>query len=144
MVKEKKYHTPIKTRILAGEENTRKQQILRIDREGSVPESSVLKQKIQRHLENVRKQISALLISDYNYFTVKEDIFNHILPALKQINTPVTLDSRFRLLNFKGITVSTPNEPEVEGALGIEIDDNVQLLNQAGKLLLKRPVQLPC
>jgi len=138
MVKEKKHHTPIKTRILAGEENTRKQQILRIDREGNVPESSGLKQKIQHHLENVRKQISALLISDYNYFTVKEDIFNHILPALKKINMPVTLDSRFRLLNFKGITVSTPNEPEVEGALGIEIDDNVQLLHQAGKLLLKK------
>jgi rfaE bifunctional protein kinase chain/domain len=138
MVKERKYHTPIKTRILAGEENTRKQQILRIDRECNVPESSGLKQKIQRHLENVRKKISALLISDYNYFTVKEDIFNHILPALKQINTPVTLDSRFRLLNFKGITVSTPNEPEVEGALGIEIDDNAQTLNQAGKLLLKK------
>jgi rfaE bifunctional protein kinase chain/domain len=138
MVKEKKYHTPIKTRILAGEENTRKQQILRIDRECNVPESSGLKQKIQHHLENIRKQISALLISDYNYFTVREDIFNNILPTLKQINTPVTLDSRFRLLNFKGITVSTPNEPEVEGALGIEIDDNVQILNQAGKLLLKK------
>jgi rfaE bifunctional protein kinase chain/domain len=50
----------------------------------------------------------------------------------------VTLDSRFRLLRFKGATVATPNEPEVEGALRIEIDDNHQVLKQAGKNLLKK------
>ena len=45
LVKEKKHKTPIKTRILAGEETARKQQILRIDREGKVPDSNELKQK---------------------------------------------------------------------------------------------------
>ena len=137
-VKEKKYQTPIKTRILAGEETARKQQILRIDQEGKVPDSSELKQKIQKLLKKVQSQINALLISDYNYYAVKEDIFNRILPIFKKTNIPVTLDSRFRLLNFKGITASTPNEPEVEGALRIEIDDDNKILNQAGKLLLEK------
>ncbi len=138
LLKEKKYLTPIKTRILAGEETARKQQILRIDQEGRVPDSSELKQKIQKILKDVQNQISALLISDYNYFTVKEDIFNHILPGFKKTNIPVTLDSRFRPLNFKGITVSTPNESEVEEALQIEINDDNQLLKQAGRLLLRK------
>ena len=137
-VKEKKYQTPIKTRILAGEETARKQQILRIDQEGKVPDSSELKQKIQKLLKKLQNQINALLISDYNYYAVKEDIFNRILPTFKKTNIPVTLDSRFRLLNFKGITASTPNEPEVEGALRIEIDDDNKILNQAGKLLLEK------
>ena len=44
LFKEKDYLTPLKTRILAGEENTRKQQILRIDRERKVPESAALKE----------------------------------------------------------------------------------------------------
>lgn len=138
LIREKSYQTPIKTRILAGEETTRKQQILRIDRERKVPEESPLKQKIQKSLENVQKKMSALLISDYNYFTVKEDIFNRILPGLKRANIPVTLDSRFRLLNFRGVTVSTPNEPEIEGGLGIEISDDSRLLKQAGRLLLRK------
>ncbi len=138
IIKEKKYKTPVKTRILAGEETARKQQILRIDREGKVPDSNELKQKIQKTLKDAQKKISALLISDYNYFTVKEDLFNHILPSLKKKNIPVTLDSRFRLLNFKGITVSTPNESEVEEALQIEINDDNQLLKQAGRLLLRK------
>jgi len=138
LVKEKKYLTPIKTRILAGEETARKQQILRIDQEGKVPDNNELKKKIQKLLKDVKSQISALLISDYNYFTIKEDIFNHILPGFKKTNIPVTLDSRFRLLNFKGVTVLTPNEPEVEGALQIEINDDNQLLKQAGRLLLRK------
>ena len=37
MITDKKLQTPIKTRILAGEESTRKQQILRIDRDEKIP-----------------------------------------------------------------------------------------------------------
>jgi len=115
---EKKYQTPLKTRILAGEGHTRKQQILRIDRE-------------------IFKSSHALLISDYNYFTVKEEIFSQILPWFKKVNIPVTLDTRFRLLNFKGVTVATPNEPEVEEALRIKIDEDTSLLKVSGKQILK-------
>lgn len=138
LIKEKNYQTPIKTRILAGEETARKQQILRIDQEGKVPDNKETKQKIQKSLKDIRNDINALLISDYNYFTVKEDIFYRILPLLKKSNIPVALDSRFRLLDFKGITVATPNEPEVEGALRIEINKDSRLLKQSGKLLLSK------
>ncbi len=138
LIQEGDYQTPVKTRILAGEESTRKQQILRIDQESLVPERSDLKRKIRKSLENVRKRISALLISDYNYLTVKEDIFNSLLPLYKKSNIPVTLDSRFRLLKFKGVTVSTPNEPEVEGATGLELKDSSLLLKKAGKFLLNK------
>jgi len=138
LIKEKDFHTPIKTRILAGEETAKKQQILRIDREEKVPENSTLKQKLQKLLKDLKKNSNALIISDYNYYTVKEDIFYQILPLFNESRIPIALDSRFRLLNFKGITVSTPNEPEVEQAVGIEIDDNYQILKKAGRTLLKK------
>jgi len=83
-------------------------------------------------------QTQALLISDYNYATVKEDIFNRVLPQFKKKKIPVALDSRFQLLNFKSITFSTPNEPEIEGALHIQIDDDTQVLKKAGKELLNK------
>jgi rfaE bifunctional protein kinase chain/domain len=138
IITDKKLQTPIKTRILAGEESTRKQQILRIDREEKVPESGEIKQKLQKSLSSSLKTSHALLISDYNYGTIKEDIFKRVLPSYKKKNIPVTLDSRFQLLNFKGITVSTPNEPEVEGALHIQIDDDNQVLRKAGRELLNK------
>jgi rfaE bifunctional protein kinase chain/domain len=134
---EKNYQTPIKTRIFAGEDNTRKQQILRIDQEAKVPESPALDQKILKFLVHAQKRCCALLVSDYNYFTVKEDIFNKMLPVYEEAKTPITLDSRFRLLNFKGVTVATPNEPEVEQALKIELHDDSELVLEAGRTILK-------
>ncbi|MBN2409528.1 MAG: hypothetical protein JXE07_07295, partial [Candidatus Aminicenantes bacterium] len=39
--------------------------------------------------------------------------------------------------HFQGITAATPNEPEVEGALHVELNDNYLILKRAGDLLLK-------
>jgi rfaE bifunctional protein kinase chain/domain len=135
---QKQFKTPMKTRILAGEETTRKQQILRIDREEKIPESANIKRNLQKVLRDVNKKIDALLISDYNYLTVKESIYEHLLPSFKKAKIPVALDSRFRLTQFKGVTIATPNEPEVEWALKIEINDDSQILKQAGKEILRK------
>ena len=131
------YQTPLKTRILAGEENTKKQQILRIDKEALVPESGRLKKRLIGMLKYVASSTDALLISDYNYQTVQEDIFADALGTFKKLKKPVTLDSRYRLLHFQGITAATPNEPEVEGALHVELNDNPYQLKRAGGVLLK-------
>ncbi|MDH4218921.1 MAG: bifunctional ADP-heptose synthase [Candidatus Aminicenantes bacterium] len=135
---EKAFQTPIKTRILAGEESTRKQQVLRIDKEAKVPETNDLKKRLLNSLRKAHHQTDALLISDYNYFTVKEDLFRKILPRLKKSRKPVALDSRFRLTDFEGVTVLTPNEPEVEHALHIELKDNKEMVRKAGRRLLNR------
>ena len=132
------YPTPLKTRILAGEENTKKQQVLRIDTEGRVPESAALKTRLERALRRAAKECDALIISDYHYRTIKEDVFAAVLPLFKTADIPVSLDSRFRLLSFPGVTVATPNEPEVEDALKIRIDDNPGLLRDAGRTLLRK------
>ncbi len=138
LIRHKAHSTPVKTRILAGEETTRKQQILRIDQETNVPDTPPLKEKILKALLDLRTQADAVIISDYDYYTVKEDIFRRILPRFQKSNIPIALDSRFRLLNFKGVTVVTPNEPEVEEALQVRINDNDQIVTQAGKTLLKK------
>ena len=51
---------------------------------------------------------------------------------------PVLLDSRYRLLDYRGLTTCTPNESEVEQVLGIRIDDDGEALERAGRLLLRR------
>jgi len=50
----------------------------------------------------------------------------------------VTLDSRYRMLEFEGVSAATPNEPEVEEALGIKIGHNDEKLFAAGGQLLER------
>jgi rfaE bifunctional protein kinase chain/domain len=138
IIKEKSYPTPVKTRILAGEETARKQQILRIDREAKVPDTKGLTQLLERSLITVRKGSDALLISDYDYCTVKEDIYRRVLASYKKYRVPISLDSRFRLLSFRGITVATPNEPEVEEALNLRLDDDIDIVKAVGKTLLRK------
>jgi len=51
---------------------------------------------------------------------------------------PVAVDSRFRLLAFKGATIATPNEPEVEEALRTKLEAGAAALHAAGRSLLRR------
>ena len=56
---------------------------------------------------------------------------------------PVTLDSRFRTLEYSGITAATPNESELEAVLGTSIGNNDARLMATGKLqeiLPQRPI----
>ncbi|MDD8014567.1 MAG: PfkB family carbohydrate kinase [Acidobacteriota bacterium] len=138
LFREKKSLTPLKSRILAGEDNTRKQQILRIDREGQVPRTAALGKKLEAALGKLALTCRALLVSDYNHMTVREDVFQNVLPAYQKSGLPVTLDSRFRLLEFKGGIIATPNEPEVEQALQMEIRGDSTLLKQAASAVLKK------
>lgn len=132
------YATPLKTRILAGEHNTRKQQILRIDREGRVPPAADVKSSLSSSLRILRRSCAALLISDYNYGAADPEIFKTVLPAIRRAEIPVTLDSRFRILEFPGTTTATPNESEVEEALGRDIRGDEPALRRIGRELLRR------
>jgi len=136
LIQIKNFPTPTKTRILAGEETSRKQQILRIDHEEKVPEDNSLKERLSNILLKLKDNSHALLISDHNYFVVQESIYKQILPSFRKLKIPISLDSRFRVLNFKGATVSTPNESEVEEAFKIEFHSNENSIKKTGRRLL--------
>ena len=61
-----------------------------------------------------------------------------MVPQYKEDGRPISLDSRFRILDFPGITVTTPNEPEVEEALKLSLEDNGSKIQKAGEELLNR------
>src|SRR5580692_12004252 len=67
-----------------------------------------------------------------------------IVNALRQsgrrrvVLVPLILDSRYRLLEYSGATAATPNEPEVEAALGIRIGQDWEKLAQAGQQVMER------
>jgi rfaE bifunctional protein kinase chain/domain len=51
---------------------------------------------------------------------------------------PVLMDSRFQLDRFRGLTASTPNESELEQVLGVTIGDDPEVLEKAGRTLLRQ------
>jgi rfaE bifunctional protein kinase chain/domain len=138
LIVRKTHQTPVKTRVLAGEENTRKQQILRIDRESDAPQTAEFKRALKAQLLKAAARADGLIISDYNYHTVQPDVFQSARARLNRSKIPITLDSRFRLLQFPGVTIATPNEPEVEAALSLEINRDPETLFRAGRELLTK------
>jgi D-glycero-beta-D-manno-heptose-7-phosphate kinase len=142
VVRTRGYRTPVKTRILAGGIHAARQQVVRIDREPGWPldesVSAVLEQKIAPALDDC----DAVLLSDYGSGLVTPALAHVIRRAVvgrgRRRPIPVLLDSRYRLLEYRGLTTSTPNESEVEQVLGIRINDNGAALERAGRLLLRR------
>jgi len=138
IITEKDFPTPLKTRILAGEENTKKQQILRIDREGEVPGKKALRAKLNAGLGRAAASCDALLVSDYDYRTVSEDLYDAAAVDCRKAGVPVSVDSRFRLSRFRGCTIATPNEPEVEAQLKTHLGDDRAEVVSAGRTLLRK------
>jgi rfaE bifunctional protein kinase chain/domain len=119
--------------------NTRNQQILRIDREGCVPDTPRIKSRLRRALGRSLERAGRPSRLRLQLLHVKEDLFHAVSARLRR-RLPVAVDSRFRLLAFKGATVATPNEPEVEEALRTKLETGVAALHAAGRSLLRRLV----
>lgn len=129
----KSYRTPTKTRILAGAVHSQPQQVLRLDK-GKLVDEGVTSKLLKRALSSRLKKADAVLVSDYGYGTVTRDLTEILVDS----KLPVTIDSRFLISNYKGLTAATPNEPEVEAALGIQIGNDIEKLEWAGRTLLRR------
>ncbi|MEI6614730.1 MAG: PfkB family carbohydrate kinase [Chrysiogenales bacterium] len=104
------FRTPQKSRILAGGDNTKKQQILRIDTlpPGPISESSF--GKMLKMLLMVMEDCDLLIISDYLGKTVTPEVFKKLKREFPDKIS--ALDSRNHLLDFPGVNLTTPNEPE--------------------------------
>jgi rfaE bifunctional protein kinase chain/domain len=132
------YATPVKTRILAGRAHSTKQQIVRLDRYRPLPARSAARARVLAALRAFRGTVDGVLVSDYGFGLLNETLVRAAVAFARRRRVPVTVDSRFGLLRFRGMTAVTPNEPEVEEALGVTIGHDRARLEAAGRTLLRR------
>jgi rfaE bifunctional protein kinase chain/domain len=136
------YHTPVKTRILAGGVHTAKQQIVRIDRMVSTQPDEKTLAAFQRAALKAADECDAVLLSDYGTGLVTPalaaSLNRRVAARRRRRPVPVLVDSRYDLLRYRGLTACTPNESEVEQMLDVRIGDNLRVLERAGRELLKR------
>ncbi len=107
----KGFTTPRKSRILSGRDNSRKQQVLRIDYLNKDIPGSAEYEELSGKLRSLLNNADLLLVSDYLKESVIPDIFAGIVNNFPDVSSIV--DSRENLLKFKGVTYVTPNEPEI-------------------------------
>src|SRR5580765_3000822 len=109
------YGTPTKTRILAGAPHGIKQQVVRYDRESSLPENPAVAARIADALERSAANADAAILSDYGYGAVPQDA-TAILRGRLPSGAPILVDSRHGLAGFPGADALTPNAEELETA----------------------------
>lgn len=131
--------TPVKTRILAGGIHSAKQQIVRIDRGVHRMYDERTRRAFEKAALAAALQADAVLVSDYGSGLVTPAMVTRLKTSLREagVPMPILIDSRYELLKYRGLTACTPNESEVEQALGVSIDDNPRVLERAGRTILR-------
>jgi rfaE bifunctional protein kinase chain/domain len=136
------YRTPVKTRILAGGVHAARQQVVRIDRETGWPLAPQMARRFAKKVAAFSDSCDAVVLSDYGSGLITPPLASAIARAVARRHrrraVPVLVDSRHRLSDYRGLTLCTPNESEVEQLLGVRIDDDLGVLERAGRLMLRR------
>ena len=140
VVRAASHRTPVKTRILAGGIHSAKQQVVRIDRAVNGGVNRAMRAVFEKHAFEAALKADAVLVSDYGSGLVTPTFVSALRRRTRQTghHLPILVDSRYRVLDYRNLTACTPNESEVEHALGIRINDDVRVLERAGRELLER------
>lgn len=146
IVRPRGFRTPTKTRILAGGIHSAKQQVVRIDRSSGPALSGAEERAVAARLLTAASRSDALLVSDYGSGIVTPALVRRARATLRHrvgrpfrvAGPPVLVDSRYALLQYRGMTTCTPNESEVEQLFGIRIGENTRVLEKAGRALLEQ------
>jgi rfaE bifunctional protein kinase chain/domain len=132
-----RYKTPTKVRILGGMPHASRQQIVRYDIEDHCDLTGSETERIDALLSEQMRAAHAGLISDYGFGTVTQPLAKTLTSSAA--GKPVSLDSRYDLLRFSGVTAATPNEEEAAAAAGTSLfnGEDDSRLKQAGQTLQK-------
>ena len=126
--------TVTKTRILAGDAHTSKQQVLRLDKESAEPLSEETERRALAMLDLARQSADAIIVSDYGYDVITPAIKSKLTDIAAQ--KTVLIDSRYRVTEFEGATVIKPNESEAIIAAGVSGRSDEDVF-EAGRRLLE-------
>lgn len=126
--------TPTKTRILAGHPHTTRQQVVRVDHEPEVLDA-VYQAEVRTLADGLVRQHTAMLVSDYGYGSVTPEGAQAIHAAMAPDGV-MTVDARYQIGAYTGLTAATPNEAELEAAMGVTIGNDLNRLEEAGRRLL--------
>lgn len=124
--------TVTKTRIMAGDRHTSKQQVIRIDRDDGYRLKPHHKREIIKRLKDLSDKVDAFIVSDYGHGTVDEEVIAFMQDIAKK--RIVVGDSRYNLKRFKGFTMITPNESEAYALASMEEGTPVE---EVGRMLIK-------
>ena len=136
LVRLRRWATPTKTRILAHHAHTAPQQVVRLDQEPE-PHPPATQQRMAVRARRAARHAAAVVVSDYGYGAVTPELAVELRSAMP-MPALVTVDARYQIAAYRGLSAATPNENELEAALGVKIGAAAANLEQAGRRLRQR------
>jgi len=132
---QKGYQTPIKNRIIAGN-----QQIVRIDFETKEPLSKALEAQIIADLPKILKSVSIIAISDYAKGFLTDRLLSELIKKANELEIPVVVDPKGKNFEkYRGAFLIKPNQQEAYLASGC--DEDKSLDHVAQKILKKTQIE---
>ena len=118
---ERKRHTTVKTRILAGH-----QQVVRVDWEHTHALPDELNAKILKYIEKNIGSFDAVIIEDYGKGVINVELLDKLVSLAKARKRIITVDPKEENFQYyRGVTAITPNRKELENAIrNLKIKDN--------------------
>lgn len=109
--------TTVKTRIIA-----RNQQVVRVDRERSVPLTESQFREARTHLEASIARVDGVIVADYGKGFLSQELADLLAALVRQHGKVLTVDPHpHTSLNWSAATVIKPNRLEVFSAAGMRV-----------------------
>jgi rfaE bifunctional protein kinase chain/domain len=119
--------TTTKVRILAGQLHSTRQQVIRIDYDGTPLSDPGLHECLREKIRDRVQNTDAVIVSDYNYGVAAPETISFTRAAAVARRIPIMADSRYQLANFAGFTAASPNQDEVEELLAAQFEQPAAL-----------------
>ncbi len=126
--------TVVKTRVVAGGLHTARQQVVRVDRGAAFALGRIERRRLRDALGRGARGARAVLLSDYGYDSVTPALARGPVRAWHARGVIVGLDARYRLSEYRGVTVATPNEGEAAASMHLALGDGQDLERIAARL----------
>lgn len=123
--------TTRKTRVIAAN-----QHVLRIDRETKKEVSDQIFKKITRFIRKTIPEMDVVLVSDYGKGLITKALMAEIVEAADKHKKITIADPKgLDYSKYSGVTLITPNRKEAALASGIDITDEITLIEAGTKIL---------
>jgi D-glycero-beta-D-manno-heptose-7-phosphate kinase len=133
--------TTLKTRLLAETPSSTGQQVVRLDRPGSIP-SSEAESAIAQRIDSLCDGVDAVLLSDYKAGVIGAGLIASARNAARTHGKLLSVDSQGGLDRFRGFDLVKCNRPDAEAYLGRSLDDEREYAD-AG-MALARELEIGC
>ena len=123
--------TTVKTRVIA-----HNQQVVRTDLEAKDEIGGKIRENLSDKVRGGVDRCDVVVISDYGKGVITESLLADLIPLARSQNKVISVDPKMtHFMNYREVSLITPNQYEAGGAMGMRIHDEKSLLDVGWRIV---------